>query len=198
MKTFTKTLLALTAGTLLTAGANAAVYQTANNTNTNYGYTGQPYVGVKIGQFNLDDADNATAYGIDAGYQFNNNWGIEAEYLGSDDADVDNVYKGSYDVKTYGLYGTYNYQFPSTAVYAKAKLGIAKTDATIDGRNSLEQKVSVDGDSTGLAGGIGLGYNVSPNVALEADYNYLPQAEFDNGLGDRDASLWTVGAKVKF
>ena len=62
MKTLNKTLLALIAGTVVTAGANAALYQT----NT-VGYTGQPYVGVKAGQFNTDadrfDADNQTAYG---------------------------------------------------------------------------------------------------------------------------------------
>ena len=49
MKTLNKTLLALIAGTVVTAGANAALYQT----NT-VGYAGQPYVGVKAGQFNTD------------------------------------------------------------------------------------------------------------------------------------------------
>ena len=54
----------------MTAVQNAAF----TKTNT-VGYTGQPYVGVsKQGQFNTDadrvDADNQTAYGVYAGYNF--------------------------------------------------------------------------------------------------------------------------------
>lgn len=44
MKTLQKTLLALAAGSLLSMGAQAAV-------SYGNGYTGQPYVGVKVGQF---------------------------------------------------------------------------------------------------------------------------------------------------
>ncbi len=47
MKTLQKTILALATGSLLTVGAQAAV-------NYGNGYTGQPYVGAKIGQFDND------------------------------------------------------------------------------------------------------------------------------------------------
>ncbi|MGP5179329.1 outer membrane beta-barrel protein, partial [Psychrobacter aquimaris] len=82
MKTLQKTLLALAAGSLLSMGAQAAV-------SYGNGYTGQPYVGVKVGQFDLDvnGADKPTAYGVYGGYNFDPNFGIEAEYVGSDDAD---------------------------------------------------------------------------------------------------------------
>ena len=49
MKTLQKTLLALAAGSLVSMGAQAAV-------SYGNGYTGQPYVGVKVGQFDLDYA----------------------------------------------------------------------------------------------------------------------------------------------
>ena len=85
MKTLQKTLLALAAGSLLTVGAQAA-------TSYSNGYTGQPYVGVKVGQFDLDidNADDPTAYGVYGGYNFDQNFGVEAEYVGSDDADYRN------------------------------------------------------------------------------------------------------------
>ena len=117
MKTLNKTLLGLIAGTVVTAGANAALYQT----NT-VGYTGQPYVGVKAGQFNTDidrvDADNQTAYGVYAGYNFTPNFGAEVEYVDSskEDRKVSGTKVGEISTNTAGLYGTYKYQFPASNV----------------------------------------------------------------------------------
>lgn len=190
MKTITKTLLALTAGSLFAAGANAAVYST-----TTTGYAGQPYVGVKAGQFNTDvegaDTDNATAYGVYAGYQFDPNWGVEAEYMGSDKADLDygNGVTGEYDAKTYGAYGTYKYNMPASPVYVKGKLGVAKTEIDGSAQSTLGTiKRSVSSDDTSLAGGLALGYSAAPNMALEAGYNYTGE----------DSQLWTIGAHYKF
>ncbi len=179
MKTLQKTLLALAAGSLLTVGAQAAV--TYGN-----GYTGQPYVGVKVGQFDLDvdGADDPTAYGVYGGYNFDPNFGVEVEYVGSDDADY---YGGDIDAKTYGAYGTYRYAFPNSGLYAKGKVGIAKTEleasATVAG---ITRKASVD--DTSLAGGIGLGYAVSQDFSVEAEYDIVGS----------DADLMTIGAHVKF
>ncbi|MBR5494597.1 MAG: porin family protein, partial [Psychrobacter sp.] len=150
-------------------------------------YTGQPYVGVKVGQFDLDvdGADKPTAYGVYGGYNFDPNFGIEAEYVGSDDADY---YNGDIDAKSYGAYGTYRYQFPNTGLYAKGKLGVAKTE--IEGNflaKDLERKTLSQSD-TSLAGGIGLGYSVNPNFSVEAEYDKLGS----------DADLMTVGAQLKF
>ncbi|WP_296242901.1 MULTISPECIES: porin family protein [unclassified Psychrobacter] len=177
MKTLQKTLLALAAGSLLSMGAQAAV-------SYGNGYTGQPYVGVKVGQFNLDTdgASNPTAYGVYGGYNFDPNFGLEAEYVGSDDADY---YNGDVDAKTYGLYGTYRYGFNNTPVYAKGKLGVARTE--IDGDSRLPY-ASVSDKSTRLAGGLGLGYSVNPDFGIEAEYDIVGS----------DADLWTVGAHLKF
>ena len=176
MKTLQKTLLALAAGSLVSMGAQAAV-------SYGNGYTGQPYVGVKVGQFDLDYAgtDKPTAYGIYGGYNFDPNFGIEAEYVGSDDADYRG---GDIDAKTYGAYGTYRYAFPNTGLYAKGKLGVAKTE--VEGKNTLTQNFS-DSD-TSLAGGVGLGYSVNPNFSVEAEYDKLGS----------DVDLMTVGAQLKF
>ncbi|MFZ2844980.1 porin family protein [Psychrobacter sp.] len=177
MKTLQKTLIALAAGSLLSMGAQAAV-------SYGNGYTGQPYVGAKVGQFDLDvdGADKPTAYGVYGGYNFDPNFGIEAEYVGSDDADY---YNGDIDAKTYGAYGTYRYQFPNTGLYAKGKLGVAKTE--IEGSSTIPAR-SLSKDDTSLAGGVGLGYSVNPNFSVEAEYDKLGS----------DADLMTVGAQLKF
>ncbi|WP_350657233.1 porin family protein [Psychrobacter sp. S1-30-MNA-CIBAN-0213] len=179
MKTLQKTLLALAAGSLLSVSAQAAV-------SYGNGYTGQPYVGVKVGQFDLDvnGADDPTAYGVYGGYNFDPNFGIEAEYVGSDDADYRN---GDIDAKTYGAYGTYRYAFPNTGLYAKGKLGVAKTE--VEGNYTVgTNRVSFSDDDTSLAGGVGLGYSVNPDFSVEAEYDVLGS----------DADLMTVGAHLKF
>lgn len=178
MKTLQKTLLALAVGSLVSVGAQAAVSYGS-------GYVGQPYVGIKAGQFDLDlnGADKPTAYGVYAGYNFDPNFGMEVEYLGSDDADY---YNGDVDAKTYGAYGTYRYTFPNTALYAKGKLGVARTEVKATGA----VPVSFNGKDkdTSIAGGLGLGYAVNSDFSVEAEYDRLSS----------DANLWTVGAHLKF
>lgn len=177
MKTLQKTLIALAVGSLVSVGAQAAI--TYGN-----GYTGQPYVGVKVGQFDLDQngTDDPTAYGIYGGYNFDPNFGVEAEYVGSNDADYGT--NGEVDAKSYGAYGTYRYAFPNTGIYAKGKLGVARTK--VEGTDTLFSNFS-DSD-TSLAGGVGLGYSVNPNFSVEAEYDKLGS----------DVDLMTVGAHLKF
>lgn len=168
-----KALVALVAGIFLSGGAYAAA-------------PGQPYVGVKVGQFMLgeDIFDDVTAYGVFAGYNFTPEAGLEVEYVDSssktiDVAGVDLDYK----FKTYGAYGTYRYIFPNTALYAKGKIGFAKAEV-----KASALSISKSGSDSGLAGGLGLGYNFNPNMAVEAEYAYVA----------KDADLLTVGASFKF
>ncbi len=178
MKTLQKTLLALAVGSLVSVGAQAAVSYGS-------GYAGQPYVGIKVGKFNLDTdgASDPTAYGVYGGYNFDPNFGVEVEYLGSDDA---NYYNGDVDAKTYGAYGTYRYAFANTGgLYAKGKLGVARTE--IDASSTFPSR-KVSEKDTSIAGGVGLGYSINPDFGIEAEYDILGS----------DADLWTVGAHLKF
>jgi len=50
---------------------------------------------------------------------------------------------------------------------------------------------------TGVAGGLGLGYNVSPMASVEVMYNFYPTIDFDDGE-DLDADGVTLGAHFKF
>lgn len=181
MKTLQKTLLALVAGSLMSVGAQAAV-----------NYAGQPYVGIKAGKFmvDADGLDDPTAYGIYAGYNFDPNFGAEVEYVGSSDTDIDtgsSAVKAEYDLKTYGAYGTYRYQFPNTGLYAKGKLGFAKAEINASA-STVGYSDSVSDSDSGIAGGIGLGYNFNPNMSVEAEYDYVAE----------DIALLTVGANFKF
>ena len=178
MKILQKTLLTLLATSILSVSAQAAVSMG----------NGQPYVGLKAGQFQLNDSDldEPTALGVVVGYKFTPSVGMEAEYIGSKEetvrlsgVDID------YDLKTYGLYGTYSYTFPSTDLYVKGKLGLAKTEFSAEASNFNS---SSDSSESGLAGGIGLGYSVTPNIAIEGEYAFLAS----------DVDLMTLGATYKF
>ncbi|SUD92123.1 porin family protein [Psychrobacter phenylpyruvicus] len=186
MKILQKTLLAVAAGTLMTAGAQAAV---------NYGNTmaAQPYFGAKVGQYDLDGAkDKGTSYGVYGGAKFTPNFGVEAEYLTTSDEDFTNTTE--YSADTYGLYATADYAFPNTGgLYGKGRLGVAKNEVDVEGKN-INYKTS--GSDTGVAGGLGLGFNVAPNASIEAMYNWYPTVEISNK--DYDASGVSLGAHFKF
>ena len=183
-----KALLALVVGGFISAGAQAAV-------------SGQPYVGAKVGQFMIDDNDegfdDATAFGAYAGYNFTPQFGMEVEYVGSSEKSESVSFVGgygeyNYDYKTYGIYGTYRYAFPNTALYAKGKLGFAKAEIDESGYINISgvgsDSYSESYSDSGLAGGIGLGYSVTPNINIEGEYALIAE----------DLDLLTIGANFKF
>ena len=191
MNTLQKALIALSVGSLMSVSAQAAL-----------NYAGQPYAGVKIGQYSPDEAeDDAVSYGVYGGYKFTPEFGIEAEYLTTSDTDAyeDRFEKSEYSADVYGVYGTYDYTFPSTALYVKGRLGIAKNKINVDYTDKI---IPSDSDSasfsdTGVAGSLGLGYNLSPMASIEALYNIYPTIDWD-GDEDLDANGFTLGAHFKF
>ena len=191
MNTLQKALIALSIGSLMSVSAQAAL-----------NYAGQPYAGVKIGQYSPDDAeDDAFSYGVYGGYKFTPEFGLEAEYLTTSDTDAfeDSFEKSEYNADVYGLYATYDYAFPNTAVYAKGRLGVAKNEIDVDYTDKLDasENESFSMSDTGVAGGLGLGYNVSPMASVEVMYNFYPTIDFDDGE-DLDANGVTLGAHFKF
>ncbi len=180
MKTLSKALLALSASSVLAMSANAAIsYGTSE--------AAQPYAGVKVGQIDSDLIDgNVTSYGVYGGYNFDQNFGVEAEYMGSDTKDFNiGATPVEGDVKTYGVYGTYRYNFNNTPIYAKGKLGVAKTETDV---TSLSGNTRLSSDETGVAGGVALGYKPTANFGVELGYNYLSS----------DANMAAIGAHFAF
>lgn len=144
---------------------------------------GQVYVGAKAGQLDADKPKNAAAYGVYAGYHFDRNLGLEAEYLSSDDKKYHaNGLDHQYKAKTYGTYGTYRYHLNNTPFYAKGKLGVAKTKVEDNTTNKSSTQ-----DKTSLAGGIGMGF-AQGNFGIEASYSQLA----------RDVNIWNVGVHFSF
>ena len=195
MKMLQTTVLALATASLLSVSAQAAV-----------NYAGQPYIGAKVGQYNpdiddSDDIDSATSYGVYGGYKFTPEFGVEAEYLTTSDEEVyDNALeKSEYSANVYGIYATYDYAFPTTALYAKGRLGFAKNevDAEYTDKFISANNESFSESDTGVAGGLGLGYNFTPMVSAEAMYNFYPSIDLGDG-DDFDASGVTLGAHFKF
>ncbi len=195
MKMLQTTVLALATASLLSVSAQAAV-----------NYAGQPYIGVKVGQYSpdiddADDIDDATSYGVYGGYKFTPEFGVEAEYLTTSDTDVfeDAVEKAEYSADVLGLYATYDYAFPTTALYAKGRLGFAKNEVNVDVTNKISSSLneSFSESDTGVAGGLGIGYNFTPMVSAEAMYNFYPSIDLGDG-DDFDASGVTLGAHFKF
>ena len=191
MNTLQKALIALSVGSLVSVSAQAAV-----------NYAGQPYAGVKVGQYSpdADVDDDAVSYGVYGGYKFTPEFGVEAEYLTTGDTDSfnDRFEKAEYSADVYGLYGTYDYTFPNTGLYAKGRLGIAKNKIEAEYTDKLDasQNESLSHSDTGVAGGLGLGYNISSMVSIEAMYNIYPQVEDE--FEDISVSGVTLGAHFKF
>lgn len=172
MKTLNKALLVLVTSAVA-VGANAAV---------SYGSTdaGQPYVGAKVGKFETDLSGDPISFGVYGGYNFDQNFGVEAEFQGSEDKKFAG---GEYNVKTFGAYGTYRYHLASMPVYAKAKLGVANTTLEAKGEG-----FKYETDKTKAAGGLGLGFKATPNFGVEAMYNRLVS----------DVDQWGVSAHIAF
>lgn len=160
MKALSKIAL-LGASLALTVTANAAVGYNA----------GQPYIGAKIGQVDTDVvSEKALAYGVYGGYNFDQNFGAEVEFQGSETKEFGTgLSKAEYDAKTYGAYGTYRYHFNNSPLYVKGKLGAAKTEVDV---KSKITSYTATYDKTGVAGGAGVGFQQG-NFGVEAMYNHL-------------------------
>ncbi len=173
----TNVLLALTVASIVPA-------QAVDYNNTTYGGTATKndigYVGVKAGVLAIDNDQNASSidkpvqFGGVVGYKLSENFGVEVDYSVTNDADVVSKYngEGKYKVASYGMYVTYYYPF-SEGFYAKSKLGAAgaEIDETYVSKGNKKQKISYD--DVGIAGGLGIGYDLPYNLSVEGALNLL-------------------------
>lgn len=133
------------------------------------------YAGAAYTQYDLDGAEVGGATGR-VGYRFNPNFAVEGE--GSvgvdDDAGVElNHALGAYAVGIIPL-GTSGFSAHGRLGYAQAEIGTPLGDL----------------DDDGLSYGAGLGWNVSQNVGIRADYTRFE--------GDQDTDAISLGASVNF
>lgn len=149
--------------------------------------TPQAYVGIGAATANNKTTDdyktNAKIYG---GYEFGNNWGVEAGYTNFDkeDAGIGNV-KGS------GTYVAGKYTVPLGERFnGYGKLGLSYNERKYS--DSLGSRVN-DYD-TGVYGGVGVEYKLNQNVSLNAEYERYGK---DKAFGAK-ADVYTVGLKYGF
>ncbi len=147
--------------------------------------TNNTYIGLKGGMISVDNTqrdelDNSFIYGVYTGYYFNDNFALEMDYSKSTKADISGTLgQGDYQISNYGAYIAYRYPINSndlhqtSTLYAKSKLGFA--GAEIDRKFSQ----SISFDDVGIAGGLGLGWQVKPNFAIETEFNML-SSDIDN------------------
>lgn len=187
MNAVSKTLLAL--ALVGTAGVSQAAIS--------YGATtlNQPYVGVKVGQYDVENyIKKGISYGVYGGYNFDKNFGVEAEYQDSrpvkfQEETADVKYNTEYKVKGYGAYGTYRFHFADTPFYVKGKLGVARTEFDAKSTGVLSGFAEpIRKHVTKPSGGLGLGYAPTPNISVEAGYN----------LTTADIKQLTVGTHIAF
>ena len=176
--------IALAASVVFAVSANAApVFANA-----------QPYVGVKVGQMEYKGKDSfhLTSYGVNAGYQFDANVGGELEFVTTEDKKVGD---GKLSGKHYGVYGHYRYNFEQAPVYAKGRIGLVNTEVKFRAPTP-DGEAQYNANKTGVAFGANLGYQATPNLAVDVGYTRYPKASHDN-LRTK-AQGWALGATYAF
>lgn len=169
----------------------------------------QPYVGLKVGQMDTNTtlvlsttavsadgnvsrtevpfatAGHTNVIGIYGGYNFDKHFGAEAEFMASAKKDFR---VGGIDMEqktnAFGAYGTFRYDFENTPFYAKAKLGVARTNLDVEAK-SLDSKL--EGHKTGTAYGLGAGYQTG-NIGIEATFS----------RPHKDVDVVSLGASMAF
>jgi opacity protein-like surface antigen len=152
-----------------------------------------PYLGAKIGSYMVDDSDtnlefdNATSFGVMGGYHFGEGLSVEAEYNTSSGTDVNmgSTTVGEYDLSSFGVYAAYRH-YPALykGLSLKAKIGVVNEEVEVSAVNGLYNESSSD---SGLSFGVGVGFDLNRQVALEGEYTVIEQ----------DVNLLSLGLKFK-
>ena len=149
--------------------------------------TPHAYVGIGAATADNKSSDeyktNAKIYG---GYEFDQNWGVEAGYtdFGKENTGIGNV-KGS------GTYVAGKYTVPLGDRFSGyGKLGVSYNERKYsDGLGS-----QVNNYDTGLYGGVGVEYKLNEKLAVNAEYERYGK---DKTFGAK-ADVYTVGLKYGF
>lgn len=141
-----------------------------------------------------DDKD--TAYRIGVGYQFNQNFGLEANYVDFGTFGVSGTYLGvpfTADAEADALQLAVTGTMPINESFAViGKLGMARTSVDVAVAGGAPGTAS--DDSTGLTYGIGVKYNINKAMAIRAQYENFDESTPD----DEKLSLLSVGLTFGF
>jgi OOP family OmpA-OmpF porin len=151
--------------------------------------TTTPHAYVGIGAATADNKtidEYKTGAKIYGGYEFDQNWGVEAGYTNFDKEDI-----AGGNVKGSGTYVAGKYSVPLGERFTGyGKLGVSYNERKLSS-STLGQVNSYD---TGLYGGVGVEYKLNQNLALNAEYERYGK---DKAFGAK-ADVYTVGLKYGF
>jgi OOP family OmpA-OmpF porin len=189
-----KLIVALIATTAAIGAAQAQTTQTQPRAYVGVGIATADHVNSSVGGLNNVDSDGyKPSAKIFGGYEFDQNWGVEAGYTDLRNSDFNysaNGVNGTGRTKgnSYYVAGKYNYPVNDQfAVYGK--LGLQHSE------RKLESAVlNLKDTDTGAYGAVGVQYNLNQQVALTAEYERYGKSKAFGAKAD----AWTVGARYSF
>ena len=144
-----------------------------------------------------------TAYGINAGYRFNRNWGIEGAYTNFGDAAFSSTtgtdtLSGKYKAHALSLAGVgYLPLTPNWSVYGKAGIARTSTDLDVSSDTGATAVSSQSHSGTSLLLGAGLQYDFTSTYFAKAGWDHFNSVGGDmTGKGNID--VYSVGAGIRF
>lgn len=156
-----------------------------------------PEAGVTL--TSCDDKD--TAYRIGVGYQFNQNFGLEASYVDFGKADASGTVLGvpaTGEAEVAALQLSATGTLPVSESFAIiGKLGIARTDVDVSGA-ALGVTANASDNSTELTYGIGVRYNINKTMAARIQYEDFGKVGDDATTGTSKLTLLSVGLTFGF
>jgi hypothetical protein len=145
------------------------------------------YLGLKAGRMMVDvsEFEDANSVGLVAGYKFfdgaSGSLAVEGEYTNSSSADITVLgVTGKWDIDTLAVYLAYR---SGGDLYLKGKIGYLDEEisASIAG-------FGISGSDSGLSVGIGGGWKIGANSALELEYTMI----------EEDVNFLSLGVNFSF
>ena len=187
-----KLIVALIAGTAAMGAAHAQTTQP--HAYVGIGVATADHENSSVGGLTNVDSDGYKASGkIFGGYEFDQNWGVEAGYTDFRNANVNysvNGTNGSGTTKGSSYYVAGKYNMPVNDQFSVyGKLGLEHSE-----RKLQSADLNLKDTDTGAYGAVGLQYNLNQQVALTAEYERYGKTKTVGAKAD----VWTVGARYSF
>ncbi|MCS0582931.1 porin family protein [Massilia pinisoli] len=189
-----KLIVALIAGTAAMGAAQAQTTQTQPRAYVGIGVATADHENSSVGGLTNVDSDGYKASGkIFGGYEFDQNWGVEAGYTDFRNANVNyssNGVNGSGKTKGSSYYVAGKYNMPVNDQFSVyGKLGLEHSERKLE-----SAALNLKDTDTGAYGAVGLQYNLNQQVALTAEYERYGKTKTVGAKAD----VWTVGARYSF
>ena len=172
------------------------------------------YFGVSVGQATVDDFcgggestcdDSALSLRVHGGSQLSSFANLEFGYRSIDEVEASGVINGigvAAAVNGHFVDTTLQLGMPETGpfkVFTKAGLLLWRLNYDVAASNGFQTFSASDSDSgVGFRTGLGASYELSEDVRLRADWDFLVNIGDEDELGETDINVFTVGPEFTF